>query len=241
VANATDDAAVDLLGDRVAQSVEEPVQNLHWRDERQSLPTVHDPVVARRARHDSACTLIFVCCRLLVGLLALAEHVAHGAVENVRRGQGILLRQHVTHVLATHLLSTVRARFSAEKTRPHVAGQHYERPGVTCGGLEGCVIRDIVQHHGFNATCLLKSVYFFSLCQKVCLAYGMTVDHFSVFGKLAMCYCDVRIDHYSFQTQTLEESESQYRIAAQDLPHQHVLVVYLENFDGEVCLEDHPQ
>ena len=56
-----------------------------------------------------------------------------------------------------------------------------------------------------------------------------------------MCYCDVRIDHYSFQTQTLEESESQYRIAAQDLPHQHVLVVYLENFDGEICLEDHPQ
>ena len=69
----------------------------------------------------------------------------------------------------------------------------------------------------------------------------MTVDHFSVFGKLAMCYCDVSIDHYSFQTQTLEESESQDRIAAQDLPHQHVLVVYLENFYGDVCREDHRQ
>ena len=49
-----------------------------------------------------------------------------------------------------------------------------------------------------------------------------------------MCYCDVSIDHYSFQTQTLEESESQDRIAAQDLPHQHVLVVYLENFYGDI-------
>jgi hypothetical protein len=29
-----------------------------------------------------------------------------------------------------------------------MAGQHYERPGVTCGVLQGGVIRDIVQHHG---------------------------------------------------------------------------------------------
>lgn len=56
-----------------------------------------------------------------------------------------------------------------------------------------------------------------------------------------MCYGDVSINRNSFQTQTLEESESQNHIASQDLPHQHMLVVYLENLYGEVCREDHRQ
>ena len=56
-----------------------------------------------------------------------------------------------------------------------------------------------------------------------------------------MCYCDVSMDHYTFQTQTLEESESQYHIAAQDLAHQHMLVVYLQHFNGVLRRKDHRQ
>ena len=60
MANSADDATVYLLGDRIAQGVEEPVQNLHWRDEGQRLPAVHDPVVAGCASHHAPCALTFV-------------------------------------------------------------------------------------------------------------------------------------------------------------------------------------
>jgi hypothetical protein len=69
----------------------------------------------------------------------------------------------------------------------------------------------------------------------------MTIDHFGIFRELAMCYCNVSLDHYSFETQALEESEPQYHIAAQNLPHQHMLVVYFQNFNGVVRRNDHRQ
>jgi hypothetical protein len=52
-----------------------------------------------------------------------------------------------------------------------VAGQHYERPGVACGVLQGGVIRDVVQHHGCAQTprvCTNQFIFFRSAKKFVC-------------------------------------------------------------------------
>ena len=54
-----------------------------------------------------------------------------------------------------------------------------------------------------------------------------------------MCYRDLSIHNNAFQTQTLEEPEPQDHIASEDLPHQHMFVVYLQNLYGEVGRQDH--
>jgi hypothetical protein len=67
----------------------------------------------------------------------------------------------------------------------------------------------------------------------------MTVHHFRVLRKLALTDGHVRADRNRFEAQTLEEAEAQDRVAAEHLAYEHLLVVYLEDFDRKVFDEDH--
>ena len=148
ITNPGDDSAVYFLGNGVPECVEEPVQNLHGRYKGQRLSSVHDPVVAGRARKDATAILTRFNRRLRVRLLALVQHIPHGAVENVSRRQHALFREHVTHILARNLLAAIRAYIPTEEAGPHMAGKHYEGPRIGGRGLHVVVVTNVVEHHG---------------------------------------------------------------------------------------------
>lgn len=108
---------------------------------------MHDPVVAGRACKDAAADFARFTRGLRVRLLALVQHVPHGAVENVTREQHALFCEHIADILTRYLLSTVRAYLPTEKTGPHMTGEHYEGPRVGGCGLHVVVITDIIQYH----------------------------------------------------------------------------------------------
>jgi hypothetical protein len=62
----------------------------------------------------------------------------------------------------------------------------------------------------------------------------MAVHHFRALRKLTPADGNVRAYTNRLQTEAFEEAEPQDRVGTQDLPHQHLLVVHLENFDDEL-------